>query len=112
MLTVDDSKLQAQLKKLGKLETRQAQVKMAEVLLPEAKLLAPVDTGFLKDSGEVDAVSTEVSVVFAAPYAVFQEFGTSTQSGHPFLRPAIDNTEKKMVQAAAREVEKEIKGVL
>lgn len=109
MAKMDDSKLQAQLKRLGKLDTRQAKIEMAEVLLPEAQQLAPVDIGFLRDSGKIDTVSADVSVVFTAPYAIFQEFGTSTQTGQPFLRPAIDNTERKMVQMAAKEMEREIK---
>jgi len=54
-----------------------------------AKVYAPVDTGRLRNSinhhlQSSDTVVTETNV----EYAIYQEFGTSRQSGTPFLRPA------------------------
>ena len=79
-----------------------------EIIAKEARRLAPVDTGTLRDSIEVtddrDARiygkmngpgisvyvgpvgSTEDGDVF---YAKFQEFGTVNHSAQPFMRPAI-----------------------
>lgn len=59
----------------------------------QAKRLCPVDTGRLRSSithrlerdsqGLVEMIGTDVD------YAAAQEFGTSTQRGTPYLRPAL-----------------------
>jgi HK97 gp10 family phage protein len=58
----------------------------------DAKQLAPVDTGNLRNS-----ISTEVNrgglggeVGPTAEYGIYQEYGTSTQSGTPYMGPAFD----------------------
>lgn len=57
----------------------------------DAKMLAPVDTGFLRTSigaqmtGELSAV---VSV--GAEYGLYQELGTSKMPAQPFLTPAVE----------------------
>jgi HK97 gp10 family phage protein len=62
----------------------------------DAKQLAPVDTGNLRNSissditgdGRHGAMSAEIGPT--AEYGVYQEYGTSTQPGQPFLGPAYD----------------------
>lgn len=62
----------------------------------DAKGLAPVDTGNLRNSistsfagdGRFGAIAAEVGPT--AEYGVYQEYGTSTQPGTPFLGPAYD----------------------
>lgn len=62
----------------------------------DAKQLAPVDTGNLRNSisssfagdGRNGAMAAEVGPT--AEYGIYQEFGTSTQPGTPFLGPAYD----------------------
>lgn len=62
----------------------------------DAKALAPVDTGNLRSSisssftgdGRGGAMTAEVGPT--ADYGIYQEFGTSTQAGTPFMGPAFD----------------------
>lgn len=54
-----------------------------------AKVYAPVDTGRLRNSIEHHPEGDDTMVIATdVKYAPYQEFGTSRQSGTPFLRPA------------------------
>lgn len=59
----------------------------------QAKMLAPVDLGNLRDNimHKVSVSSSQVDGVVGSPteYAEFQEYGTRHMSGKPFLRPAF-----------------------
>lgn len=61
-----------------------------------AKALAPVDTGFLRGSitttvdGDGRFGSMSAVVGPTAEYGIYQEYGTSTQPGQPYLGPAFD----------------------
>lgn len=80
----------------------------------DAQALAPVDTGTLRGSisttitgdGRFGLMSAEIGPT--VDYAVFQEYGTSTQSGTPFMGPAfdrrVDGYAAALAQAAAAEV--------
>lgn len=81
----------------------------AQIIADEAKRLAPVDTGLLRDSIEVSdkrdhllyarqgdkgSLSVLVGPVGSTDdgpvrYARFVEFGTRRHEGQPFMRPAI-----------------------
>ena len=65
-----------------------------EIIAREARGLAPVDTGALRESIETDAarVLTELAglVVAGADYAAFVEHGTSRMAAQPFLFPAFE----------------------
>lgn len=62
----------------------------------DAKVLAPVDTGNLMNSisttvtgdGRHGSMTAEIGPT--AEYGVYQEYGTSTQPGKPFMGPAYD----------------------
>jgi len=57
-----------------------------------ASMLAPVDTGRLKNSMEWSVVSDDtVCIGTNVEYAAYQEMGTSKIPPHPFLRPAVEN---------------------
>jgi len=62
----------------------------AKVILRYALLNTPVDTGFLRSTGQLDREDTSPIVGYAADYATFVEFGTSKMAAEPYLRPAID----------------------
>lgn len=70
--------------------------KTASDIEADAKALAPVDTGALRSSisttitgdGRGGAMTAEIGPT--VEYGVFQEYGTSTQSGTPFMGPAYD----------------------
>lgn len=62
----------------------------------DAKILAPVDTGNLRNSISTDFTGDGRSAGMAAEigptaeYGIYQEFGTSVMPGQPFLGPAYD----------------------
>ena len=68
------------------------------ILLAESQELAPVDTGFLRASGQLEREGDSVIVGYAAEYAPPVEYGTSKMPAQPFLRPAMEETDK-MVEA-------------
>lgn len=57
-----------------------------------AQSLAPVDTGFLRDSIHVAPGDGEMSssVIVEAFYGPFLEFGTRFMSAQPFFFPAVE----------------------
>lgn len=63
----------------------------AEQVAEDARNLAPVDTGELRDSiGVVKTDDLRYEVVAIAPYAADVELGTSKQAAEPFLFPAME----------------------
>ena len=65
-----------------------------------AKINAPVDTGFLRNSITVDSVTPMEAII--APhtdYAEYVEFGTSRMAAQPYMRPALDEHEGEIVAA-------------
>ena len=57
-----------------------------------ARDYAPVDTGRLKNSIEHHLQGNDTVVIQTnVEYAVYQEMGTSKQSGTPFLKPSGEN---------------------
>lgn len=58
----------------------------------QMKLLAPVESGELRDSIEVVPSGPFVySIGPFAPYAPYLEFGTSKMAPQPFVRPTVDS---------------------
>jgi HK97 gp10 family phage protein len=56
-----------------------------------AKVKAPVDTGFLRNSIGVLSVSSREAVIgVGAEYGVYQEMGTRRMAARPFMRPALE----------------------
>lgn len=78
----------------------------ARVVETWAKVYAPVDTGALRSSIQVDEPVTPdlATVSVGVEYAVHQEFGTATLAAHPFLRPALDQHQAEIVAAVAAEL--------
>jgi HK97 gp10 family phage protein len=72
----------------------------ARVVETYAKTLVPVDTGTLKNSIQVDEVTDRMAEI--APhtdYAEHVEFGTSRMAAQPYMRPALDEHEREILQA-------------
>jgi len=94
------------LRKLDKLATINVAVPVkegAQEIEKTAKELAPVDTGALRRSIRVRALNgsyNQGAIISAGSdsvnYAIFQEFGTSLQSGTPFMIPAFLRHEKEI----------------
>jgi HK97 gp10 family phage protein len=97
------------LRRLAGNERRQAQrdglEAGARVVETHSKLLAPVDTGALRNSIQVDSV-TPIEAIIAphTDYAEYVEFGTSKMAAQPYMRPAIDEHGREIVDAVQRTV--------
>jgi HK97 gp10 family phage protein len=106
---VDTSKLYAQLDRISDINQVSSIRPGAEVILRHAQENAPVDTGFLRDSGQIVEESDGVAVEFTADYAAAVEYGTSKMAAQPYLRPAIDEYEKEILSVVADKVQEEVK---
>ena len=63
----------------------------ADLVLAQAKLNTPVDTGLLRNSETKQVIEKKALVGTNIEYAPNVEFGTSKQRAKPYLRPALDN---------------------
>lgn len=88
--------------------------KLADEVVTEAKQLAPVRTGDLRDSIDKDQTGPYEWEVFAGvDYAHFVEFGARNTPAHPFLVPAVDAARERfpdLVAAALNEAVQEAGG--
>lgn len=72
----------------------------ARVVEIHSKRLCPVDTGFLRNSIQVDSVTpTEAIIAPHTEYAEPVEFGTSRMAARPYMRPALDQHEGEILDA-------------
>jgi HK97 gp10 family phage protein len=72
-----------------------------------AKLLAPVDTGNLRNSITHQQLDEDTEVIGTnVHYAPYQEFGTSKIAAHPYLRPAAENHSEEYKQIWLNELRK------
>lgn len=63
----------------------------------DAKLRAPVDTGFLRASIQTEVVDELTSRVFVgASYGIYVEYGTTKSRPQPYLTPAIEKARSTM----------------
>ena len=96
--------LSRNLSRLAGAQQRQAQQDGLEagarVVETHSKILCPVDTGFLRNSIQVDSV-TPVEAIIAphTEYAEHVEFGTERQAAQPYMRPALDEHEAEILDA-------------
>jgi HK97 gp10 family phage protein len=99
-------------------EIKDALMKPAMVIRDEARDLAPVRTGNLRDSiyaakGPEDAPGVIVFVSRKkAPYAVFVEKGTSKRGASPFFRPAVAATRPLIANMIAGDMKKLIEATV
>lgn len=65
--------------------------KLGNFLVDRMKQLAPVDTGFLRDSIEYEHRPEQLMIVVRVGpgYGIYQEFGTRFIKPHPYIRPAL-----------------------
>lgn len=86
--------------------------KVAADIERDAKLFAPVDTGFLRNSIGVDHPEPLEAVIGpTAEYAPYLEFGTSRMAPHAFMGPALDRHSGEFVAAFERLAEQSLDGV-
>lgn len=108
--------LRRNLQRLAGAERRQAQADGLEagarIVETHAKLICPVDTGFLRNSIQVDSVTPlEAIIAPHTEYAEHVEFGTERQGAQPYMRPAIDEHQGEIVDAVERTVAAFVEGL-
>jgi HK97 gp10 family phage protein len=74
---------------------------VGQMMVDLAKQLVPVRTGFLQSTimQEVDRDNITLTFGATAPYASFVEFGTIRMAARPYLRPAMDAHQQKLLDA-------------
>jgi HK97 gp10 family phage protein len=107
------SALMAQLDEVGLQFTLEDIVPGAEIILARAQDNCPVDTGFLRASGNLfmDEGRGDVLIGFDAEYASYVEFGTYKMEAQPFLRPAIDEASDEALSAIVTSVESHMRDI-
>jgi len=74
-----------------------------------AKIKAPVDTGNLRNSIQLQIITdTQIVITSFANYSAYIEFGTLYMQPQPFLRPAIDEVRFKEIGKIAKQVNNEL----
>lgn len=105
-------------RKLSKVSAQQTKTLMNEIVLKRSGDLqrvamqkAPVDTGFLKRSIQLEHIPaiTQGRTYATAEYAIFQELGTRYQPGTPFMRPAFYQVYPLFEQDMGKVVERLLK---
>jgi HK97 gp10 family phage protein len=107
------AKLQAQLKAIENIPWI-CPVAMAEEIADIAREKAPVDTGFLRDHIKALHFAKHSRVDATAKYSGYLEFGTYRMKAQPFLRPAIREGQRQILEAVREammgEIEIAVKG--
>ena len=84
-------------------KTDQALSGIAHQVEGEAKNMAPVDTGALKNSINTQKQSEAHYIVAdGVEYGIYQELGTHKMSAHPFLIPAVEKVRNYIIEAVKR----------
>ena len=90
-IVVDENNID-EVKMISDMACKRALEKWGQSYENHAKSYAPVDTGRLRNSIEHHAEGKDTMVVQTdVEYAIYQELGTSKQSGTPYMRPAGNN---------------------
>ena len=90
------------------------------ILVNEARVLAPVDTGRLRASigsktgegiYEINKSGSQVvgRIGSKVVYASYQEYGTRFQSGKPYMRPAVERKGAEAVKKIEEGIDKVLK---
>ena len=94
--------LAADLGKASTEVTKKAAVVVAKVandIEADAKQLAPVDTGALRNSISATVRTLSAEIGPTVNYAPYQEFGTHRTPPQPFMGPAADRNEPAFTRA-------------
>ena len=93
------------IEKFQNLAERELGYKMLDVvthIVGDAKYLAPVDTGYLREHITASVTRKRVWIIgtvrSTAPYSLYQEFGSSRNVRHPYMRPAFNKNIDRIIR--------------
>lgn len=100
---VDDKAIRGRIQKLSDNSPKIAEEVVTElgaIALKSARNYVPVDTGTLKGSITLEVNQSgdesEAEIGTVVEYAAAVEYGTSRQSPQPYLRPGVQDAQKKL----------------
>lgn len=76
-----------------------AMTKIAAKVRSDAKAAAPVDSGTLRDSIQIQGGRGYRIIRATAPYAFYVEFGTSDTAPQPFMWPQVPAASRALAEA-------------
>jgi HK97 gp10 family phage protein len=79
----------------------QLQRRIAHRILEVSETTVPVDTGELRDSGDIEHDGEGYSVMYTAPHAIFVHNGTRKMPARPFLTQAVNRVDPEFQQEVA-----------
>lgn len=103
------NKLQAKLRNAEKTlqnDISDAINKGAYEIEAQSKLLAPVDTGYMRNTINTKTGRMEATISVTAEYGMFVEFGTSKQAPQPFFYIVFEQMKEQII----KDIEKRIGG--
>lgn len=108
--------LMKQFEQIENMDFVSAEVAFMTPIKDEAVLLVPVDKGNLQETIRVEVEGESVNLVagggsLPVDYATYVELGTSKMAAQPYMRPAIDNKQKEALQAAADNLNNQMKRI-
>lgn len=101
-----DTRVKALINTAATLESNPLWIDFSTRVVSAAKALAPVDTGYLRDSIDYEFVEDGVLFFASSGYSLFVEYGTVNQSAQPFMGPALEenrNHLKQLIEKAFNE---------
>lgn len=101
--------LERKLEKLAQLKLQKGLEKATLRVERDAKLLAPVDTGFTKASINSTVRENYGEVYAGTEYALFLELGTWKMPAQPFMFPALEQNKEKIIEDLASDVREALK---
>jgi len=105
--------LEKKLKRLSNVaqkEAKQEALHAGSLLVQgQATLNAPVDTGNLRSSIDVEVGTEDAEIFTPVEYAAHVEYGTSRQAAQPYLRPALDNSKGNIIKLFSQTYAKYLK---
>lgn len=78
--------------------------KYAYMMEAQAKSLAPVDTGYMRNSVSTSFKFLSATLSVSAEYATYVEFGTSKQTPQPFFYLAFDSLKDQLLKEIQRKM--------
>lgn len=106
MIDVDrtrfDARVKALIEKADKIESDPLWIDFATRVVSAAKDMAPVDSGYMRDTIKYDFIEDGVLFSATSGYSLFVEYGTVNQQAQPFLGPALDSHRNHLKQLIER----------